>query len=483
MAGIGGSLGVGSGLELDSLLQKLVAAEGTPRMNALARREAAVQANISAFGSLKSTLDQFRSSVRALTAADALQQRSVSTGNSTLFSATAGAAATVGTHSIQVLGTARAHRLVSTADFADADAKVGAGTLSISLGAESFDVTTTADTTLGELKTAINAAAGETGVSATLMVVANDPLDASAGTVTRLVLSSAKTGSANTIGVSVADADGADTDDQGLSRFHFSSSDPGSSQLNQQQAAADARIVVNGFTAHSASNTFSNVLEGVTITALKDPADPMNPAVETLTVSMDRSSVAARINAFVKSYNELVKTTKELGSYNAATKQAGALNGDAALRGITTGLRTTLGAQVDGPQGSMSLAQLGITTQRDGSLSVDSTKLDAALAGGFDRIDTLFRGDSGIATRLGKALDDYLDGDGLLASRTQSLDRQLAQVGKDRETLNLRLEKIETQYRARFTALDALVGQLQSTSSYLETQLANTASIISGKRK
>ncbi len=482
MASIG-SLGAGSGLELESLVQKLVKAEGTPRINTLARREATIQANISAFGSLKSALDQFRTGVRGLTEAESLQQRTANTGNSSYFSASAAASAAPGAHSVQVLGTARAHRLVSAADFADASATVGEGKLTIALGANTFDVTTTASTTLAELKTLINEKAGDSGVSATLMVVANNPLDPSAGTVTRLVLSSAKTGSANTIAVTVADTDGNDVDNQGLSRFYFSSADPTNSQLNQQQAAADARIVVNGFTAHSASNTFRDVLEGVTITALKDPADPLAPAVETLAVAMDRASVAARIRSFVNGYNEVVKTIRNVSSYDSATRKAGALNGDATVRGIGSQLRTIIGTQSANADGINSLARLGITTQRDGTLAVDSGKLDAALAASPTEVDQLFRGADGVATRLGKALDGYLDREGMLASRTQGFDRQLAQIGTERQNLNVRLEKIEAQYRSRFTALDALVGQLQSTGSYLDTQLANTSSIISGNRK
>lgn len=478
-----GSLGAGSGLELETLVQKLISAEGAPRMNALAKREASVQAGISAFGSLKSALDQFRSGVRALNTDGALQQRSVSTGNSTLFSASASTTAAAGTHSIQVLGTAQSQRLISTADLADANATVGAGTLTISLGADSFDITTDADTTLGELKTRINEAAGDTGISATLMVVAKDPDDASAGTVTRLVLSSSRTGSANTIAVTVADADGTDTDDQGLSRFYFSTNDLQNSQLDQQQAAADARIVVNGLVAHSASNTFSEVLEGVTITVLKDPTDPLAPAVESLGISMDRSGVAARIKSFVDGYNEVIKTLRDLSSFDSSTGKAGPLNGDAVVRGIASRLRTIIATQASSDGQSLSLSQLGISTQRDGTLALDSGKLDAALANGFAQVDELFRGEQGIATRLLETLGGYLDGDSLLTSRSQGYDRQLKQINTERETLNTRLEKIEAQYRSRFAALDTLVGQLQSTGSFLDAQLANTSNIIMGKRK
>lgn len=477
-----GSLGAGSGLDLESLLQKLVSAEGAPRLNALTRREANIQANISAFGSLKSALDQFRNEVRKLSAADALQQRTVNTGNSSRFTASAGITASAGSHSIQVLGTARTHRVASTADFANAGATVGEGKLSISLGAAAFEVTTDATTTLGELKALINEAGRNAGVTATLMHVARDPGDADAGTVARLVIASEKTGGANTIAITVDDMDGVDTDDQGLSRFYYSASDASNSQLAQQQAAADARIAVNGFIAHSGTNTFTDAIEGVTITAQKDPADPLAPEVETLTIAMDRAGVAARIRSFVNAYNEVLKTIRSVSSYDTATKTAGALNGDATVRGIASQLRTIIGARTGGVDSVTSLAELGVRTGRDGTLSIDDAMLNGALANRFADMGALFQGSGGIAVQMERTLDGYLDGNGPLASRTQGLDRQLAQIGTERGNLNTRLERIESQYRARFTALDALVAQLQGTGSFLDAQLANTASIITGKR-
>jgi len=480
MASIG-SLGVGSGLDLETLLTKLVSAEGTPRLNILASREASIQADISAFGALKSALDKFRTAVSSLSDADVLQSRTVSTGNSKYFSATASESAVAAEVSVQVLNTARAQKLVTTADFASASDTVGAGTLTISVGGSSFDVTTTAATTLADLKNLINSAAGNTGVNASLIVVARDPQDASAGTVARLVLAAKATGAENTIGVAANDVDGNNTDGAGLSRFYFSAADTLNSQLGQQQAAADARIVVDGFTAFSSSNTFKDVLDGVTITALRDPGDPLAPDVETLTIAQDRSALGGRVNSFVTAYNDLMKSIGQLSSYDAATRKSGPLNGDSTIRGISSRLRAIIGAA--GGTGPVdSLASLGITTQRDGTLKLDAARLATAMDDNFEGVGTLFAGTSGIATRLGDALDSVLGSDGLLQARTQGLDRQLSSIGTEREQLNLRLQKLEEQYRARFAALDSLVSQLQNTGTFLSQQLANTSAIITGSR-
>lgn len=477
MASIG-SLGVGSGLDLETLVTKLISAEGTPRSNSLASKEASIQADISAFGSLKSALDKFRSAVATLGDASALRARTVSTGNSKYFSATAGERAVSGQYAVQVLNTARAQKLVSTADFASANDTVGAGTLTISVGSASFQVTTTASTTLAELKTLINDAADNAGLSASLLVVARDPQNAAAGTVARLALAADETGSANTLGISVSDADANNTDALGLSRFYFSAADIANSQLDEQQAALDARIAVDGQTAFSSSNVFSDVIDGVTITALKDPADPLNPDVETLGIALDNNGVAARIRAFVAAYNEVVSAIKDVSAYNAEAGTAGALNGDATVRSISSRLRTIIGAAGIGDGTPGSLAELGIQTQRDGTLKLDTAKLDAALKDDFAGVGTLFTAESGVAKRFEDMLGGLLDRGGTLATRTEGLDRQLEAIGTERDKLELRLEKLEAQYRARFSALDALVAGLQSSGDYLLQQLQNTASII-----
>jgi len=477
-----GSLGVGSGLELDTLLTKLISAEGAPRLKSLATREASIQADISAFGSLKSALDKLRSSIGSLADAEALQARTVSTGGSRYFSATADAGAVAGSYTVQVLNTARAQKLATTADFASANAAVGAGTLTITVGSGSFAIETSATTTLAELKTLINEAADNAGVTASLLVVARDPQDASAGTVARLVLAADETGTANTIGIAVSDADANNTDDQGLSRFYFSAADPVNSRLVEQQAAADARIAVDGLTAFSSSNVFRDVIDGVTITALKDPADPLNPEPETLAIALDRGGVAARVKAFVAAYNEVVSAIRDVSGYDATAGTAGALNGDATVRGISSRLRAIIGAAGIGDGTPGSLSELGIQTQRDGTLKLDAARLDGALRTNFSGVGSLFAADDGVATRLQDMLDGLLDRGGILATRTEGLDRQLKSIASDRESLNTRLGKLETQYRARFAALDSLVAQLQSSGDYLLQQLQNTASIITGNR-
>lgn len=469
-------MGLGSGLDLEGLVTKLLDAEKTPKLQALAKREARVQADVSAFGALKSVLDKFRTSLSGLSDASLLEPRSAASSAPGTFTATAGSAAEPGQYTIQVLDLAAAQKLATKTGFANGSALVGEGSLTITSGSTSFQVDTTATTTLSQLKDAINSASGNNGaLSASLLVVDDpDPLADPDATLTRLVLSANSTGTANAIGIAVSDIDANNTDASGLSRFYFSAGDAGS-QLEEKQAAKDARIAVDGFTAYSSTNVFEDVVEGVTITAIDDAVDPA-----TLTVSLNKSALISRVNDFMKAYNEVVGTLRQASGYNATTGAAGPLNGDATVRAIGTQLRSILGDTVDGNSGIRSLADLGLSTQRDGTLKLDSAKLGAALDENFAEFATLFASDDGVATRLESTLEDYLANDGIIRSRTEGFDAQLKAITAQREALALRLEKLEEGYRDRFIALDSLVSRLQSSSDFLLAQLENTNKIITG---
>jgi flagellar hook-associated protein 2 len=475
-----GSLGVGSGLDLESLVTKLIQSEGQPRLANLARREAKAQAGISAFGSLKSGLDKFRSAAKSLDDASSIGRPAINTGGSALFSASGASGAALGRYSVQVLDKASAQKLASSADFSGGTSLVGAGTLTISVGGDSFSVTADASTTLQGLRDAINNSAANTGVGASLIVVAKDPLDALAGTVTRLVLTATDTGTDNKIETSVSDADLTDTDNLGLSRFYFSSADPAGSQLDETQAAKNARIAIDGFTAISSSNTFEDVIEGVSLTVLKEPADPLSPPVEALTVSRDVSTARGKLEAFVAAYNDLAKTIKDLTAYDKTTGKAATLNGDSTVRNISSQIRNVIGSSGATSASPGSLGDLGISLQADGTLKIDSTKLGTILNSQLPGVTGLLTGESGLGKRLDNLLGSFVERDGLLDTRSQGFDRQIKSISKERDTVLSRMEALDADYRKRFAALDALVARTKSSGDYLLAQLESTSKIITG---
>jgi len=166
---------------------------------------------------------------------------------------------------------------------------------------------------------------------------------------------------------------------------------------------------------------------------------------------------------------------KSVASYNADTKQGGPLFGDGGVTNIVDQLRRVLGSAIPGLDSSLNmLAKIGISADLDGHLSVDGTKLNAAFNTSFDNVGKLFASPNvGIASSLDDLLDSYLSSGGVFDGRNASLKASIADIGDQRQQLNDRLTDLQNRYLQQFNALDTLLAQLQSTSSFLTQQLAN----------
>ena len=460
--------GTGSGLDIESIITALTDAERTPTETRLSAREIQIQANISAYGSLKGAVKDFKSALSGLSSLKELAARAAASSDESLFTATASSGAAVGNTAIRVLNLASNHKLVSTANFTGPTDAVGAGELTISLGSESFKVPITApdNNTLGGIRDAINDAEDNPGITASILTVS----DGMGGTVSKLVLTSDETGAENQISVSVSgDSDGNDTDNNGLSAFIFTPGDPPTGNMSQKSEASDATIEIDGeFQVTSKTNTFADAIEGVTIEVHK--ADPDTTAA--MSISLDKSAIKERLAKFVEAFNTLSDTLNYLTDYDIETQESGLLTGDFAARTIETQIRRTIGGIAEGVSGSFkSLAEIGITTQRDGTLALDSTKLDKALNSNFDNVAELLGGDNGIAKTLDDKLDTFLRSDGVIASRNTTFLNQLKDIDKQREKLNLRMESFEARIRKQYTNLDILVSNMKSTGDYVTQQL------------
>ena len=453
------SLGVGSGLDINTLVSDLVTAEREPAEARLDLRQAEYEAELSAYGLLKSSLAQFQDSMGGLTDLSTLQARTATSSDSAVFTATAGAAAANGSYGIEVEQLAESHKVMS-GGFATNDTLVGTGSLAIATGADSFTVTIdSSNNTLEGIRDAINGDANNTGVTASILRVD----DGVGGTVSKLVLTANETGTANAVSVSVTDGDGNDTDASGLSQL-------ASANLTDINAAQDARIYVDGQLATRSTNTIDDVIEGVTL----DLAGAAPGTTETLTIADDTGSIGDAINGFVASYNELIAGIKEMSSYDSQSGEAGILLGDSTLRGIQTQLRQGLSNPVQGRDGNwITLADIGITTNRDGTLSVDQDALNSAITTDFNAVADLFAATDGVAVRLDSSLDSYLDEGGILESRTDGLESSLADIQKQNEDLDRRMENLEARYLAQFIAMDQTVAKYNSTGDYLTDALAN----------
>jgi flagellar hook-associated protein 2 len=454
------SSGVGSGLDVQSLVSQLVQAEGQPKSLRLDAEEAKVQSKVSALGSLRSALATFRDTVATLKSLDKFQGRQVALASPDFFSATATSAAVPGTYSIEVEQLATAQKLQSTA-FAAATTVVGTGTLSIATGGQNFDVVIDdSSNTLAGIAKAINQSAAGAKVLATVITGNGDA---------RLTLTSRTIGAANAMTITQSGGDG------GLAGLAY----PGVG-MTELAAALDARAVVDGVIVTSTSNTLSGAITGVDITLKAENADD---ETTDLTVGYNKTAAKTTIDSFAKAYNAVIDAVKAVASYDAEKKSGGPLFGDAGVRNLVYQLRRELTSNVTGLSGAFDmLGEIGVTAALDGKLSVDAADLDAAFATNFDAVGDLFAAkDVGVAVRLDKLLEPYLATDGVFDARSAGLKTSIADINDRREALNVRLTALQTRYTKQFNALDTLLAQLQGTSNFLSQQLSKLPGFVTNK--
>ncbi|MCK6545441.1 flagellar filament capping protein FliD [Myxococcota bacterium] len=387
------SPGIGSNLDVNGIVEQLMAVERR-KLTALDSKEAGYQVKISAFGSLKSALSSVQSEVKKLADPKKFTNSVAMVGDATMIAANAFGRAPAGTYDVEVTHLAAAQKLKS-GGYESSAASVGTGTLHIQLGtydsgsnqfaanddfAELTVAIDAAHSTLAGVRDAINAANGDVTAS-----IVND----GGPNGTRLVVSSKHTGTERSVKITVEDDDGTDTNGSGLSALAF---DPtagvgAGKNLVQTVAAEDAQVIIDGITVNSQKNTITDALEGVTLNLLKAEVGKST----TITVERDSGGARAAITSFVKTYNDFAKAVSGMTAYNAETKVGGTLVGDAAARSLERQLRSVLTTAGVGSTGTYKLlAEVGVTFGRDGTLAVDTAKLDAALAEDVDSVASLF---------------------------------------------------------------------------------------------
>ncbi len=448
--------GIGSGLDIANLVSQLVAAEADPVNSRLNAQELELESEVSAFGTLKSALSAFETSLGKLQDSQNFSVYTATSSNDSVFAATTDSTAVAGSYAIEVVQLATAAKLKS-ADFTSSSEVIGTGTLDISLGATTFQITVDSNNnTLEGIRDAINAASDNPGVTASIINVDSG---------TQLILSSSSVGASNTISVTA-------TDDDPLDGFDLGRLD--SANLVSLQSPQDAIIKVDSQTVTRASNRFSDVITGVTF----DLKDAQPGVSETLDVLVDTESVKKDIDSFVTNYNTLLGVMRGLSKYDPATNEAGALNGDSVIRSIQNRLQVTVATTVSGGAFS-NLSELGITVDDSGSLTTDDSVLNDKLNNSLGDVSQFFSSANGLANVFSTALSGYSDNDGIIDARTDGLQTRLNSIDDKREVLQRRMDAYEARLNAQFTAMDILVSQLQSTGTFLTQQLASLPSIAS----
>ncbi len=381
------SPGLGSGLDVNNIVGQLMEIERRP-LSILDGKEARHQAQLSAFGSLKGALSSFQTNISALSDPANFTAVTANFSDDAVATANASSSAIAGNFSVEVQALAQAQKLKSE-NFASPNATIGSGSLTIQFG--SYDggiftlnpekaaqsITISPDqASLAGVRDAINDA--DAGVSASII---ND------GNGDRLVIASQDTGLSNALKITVTDDDLNNTDNTGLSQLAFDASTGGVSNLTETVAAENAELIVDGIPISKASNTISDAIEGVTLDLLKADIG----ITKTLSIARDTASVQEAIQSFVTAFNDLGTTITNLSRFDAANNQASILTGDATLRSIQSQLRSAFNTALSTSGGGLTtLSEIGITFQADGTLDLDTDKLDSVLNDSTKDISTLF---------------------------------------------------------------------------------------------
>ena len=462
------SQGVGSNIDIAGIVSKLMDIERQP-LNKLKEQKTSFDAKISALGSIKSTLSSFQSALASLTSGTGILANKATSSNTSIVSVTGNSGAVAGNYTISDIEyLAQSQKLVATGQ-ADATAAIGAGTsttITINLGTTtgavftpnadpSFDVVIdNTNNTLEGIRDAINAANG--GVTATIVN------DGDATNPYRLVLSSTDTGADQSMQISVGAGETA--------LFDLLNQVPGGVQnLTETTVARDAVFKVDGISITKSSNTVTDVISGVTLN-LAQAAGLGTSA--TVSVSQDTDSAKTAVESFVTAYNDLLAEIKKQTNSGYSGGEAGTLASDSSTRQILGFVRDQLTQAPTGITGSYTnLSSIGVSFQKDGTLALDESMLNDAINDNSTNVAELFSSADGYGTRLAPILSEMLDFNGSIDSRTNAFKDRISTLDDRMFNLEGQLERTESRLRARFTALDVLVGSMSATSSYLTQQL------------
>ena len=470
--------GVGSGLDVNGMVTKLMTVEQQP-LTQLATQEAKFQAKLSSLGSISGALSALQTAAQGLTSASTVVY-GASSSDTSVLTATATSDAVAGTSSVTVNKLAQAQKLLATG-VASSSAAVVSGsdtTLTFTFGT----ITGTPDQVTGIYPggTTFAANAAKTPVSVLISSSNNtltgirDAINAAGAGVTasiindggsspyRLAITSNATGLANSLKIS--SSNGAVAGSVGALLAY----DPeGTQALSQTQTARNADLAIDGVAIASSSNTVADAIQGVTLSLTKETTVGSPVSV---TVKRSASSITASLSALVKAYNSTNSTIAGI------TAKGALMQGDSGVLGLQRQvigiLRSTQGTS---SSAYTTLSSLGISFQKDGSLAFDTAKASTALAA-----DTA--GVVALTAAIGKAIDSaatsIIGSAGPLTAKVDGINRSIKDIGSRRTQIQARLDAVQKAYQKQFSALDTLISSMNSTSSFLTTQLDGIANML-----
>jgi flagellar hook-associated protein 2 len=426
--------GIGSGIDTASIVEALMRIERQP-IDRITSQKSAITAKRGVVQEINGLLTALRDAAAKMYGLDAFQAKTASSADPSVVTAAAATNAPTGTYNVVVSALAQAHTAASGA----APTLTAGTSLDITIGGQTTGVAVEAGDTLQTLADRIN---GTTDLGASASVV-ND----------RLVLIARQSGVAG-----------------GMTFGGTAAADLG---LATTQPGQDAAATINGLPVTGTGNVITGAIAGVDLTLAKVGST-------TITVGSDTASSIASAKGFVGAYNALMRNVKLATSYDAATKTAGTLQGDQTMAALAGQLRSIAGGSVAGLGAHDSLAQIGITSARDGTLTLDESAFTAALAADPAGVASLFGADDGVvgagpADGLARQIQAFANtfSTETLAARLTGFTSSLSRLDDRITGLEALMDMREARLKAQFTAMNVAVAQFQAQGNDLATQFAN----------
>lgn len=436
--------GLASGIDSNAIIEQLMAIEARP-ISILKSRQEGLRTQISTLGDINSKVSALFSAADALAKGGTLATKVDSTNTS--FSAVSGSGAFAGRYELQVGSMASAARTRSAPVPNSTDPLQGA-TLDLRVQGEDYQITIGDGTTLADVAFAIR----QSGAPVTATVI-ND------GTQNYLSIVNNETG---------YPLGGPDT--EGLS-FTITPSPTATPTyqalaLDPPTAATNASVIYNNITVFRTSNTISDVIPGVTL-SLKNTG-----ATEALVLSNDQTATVANLQKFADAYNAVMKGLQSQLNISSGTDRGKVMAGDSSLRSLQSALQSLVSRVVGDSEDVRTLADIGIKSARDGSLSVDTATLAKAMTRDPGAVNSLFAdATEGVGAALKTLNTNYTQTTtGILSARKTGIQSRIDRMDDEIIAMERRVNMRREALIAQFTAMETIVSKLKSTGDFLARQ-------------
>lgn len=428
------SPGIGSGLDVNSLVSRLVANERFATDNRLNIKERSLTSKISVAGQLKSNASSLSNSIANLSSIVSKENFKVSSSDNKMITGTISGSTSPGKYEVEIISTAKNQQSRTSA--LSSGITFGAGDLSISYGGSSVNVSVSSGDTLEKVRDSIN---NEFKGSLKASIVRGD-----AGSF--LVVDSVQPGIENSFSISASG-------DASLNVF--------SSSNLTTRSAENAQVKINGVSVSSSSNIIKSAVDGLEFNLVNGAS-----GVFELSVEKDNQAVVSAINDFVKQYNNNITNLNNVSKSDPQNNQVGVLQGQSFVRNAIGDLRNSISNSIS------DLKELGVQTNKDGTLTFDSAKFNKKIEENPNFLSEKFSESSFALNKVKERMDAFSDNNNGVGQFSKNLESQLKQIKKEKESFDVKMSLIEQRYLKQFSQLDGLISQMQSTSQFLSQQLS-----------